>query len=69
MLFKITHIDAAGHCHRAHVTARNAAEAMDLADRQWGEAQRLACLRLQPKPQLVDQHRNPNLPRRAPCVF
>lgn len=69
MLFKITHIDAAGHCHRAHVTARNLTDALDQVAAQWGEARRLACLRLQPKPQLVAEHRHPNLPRRAPCVF
>lgn len=52
MMFKVTHIDAAGHCHRARVTARNVVDALDQVDREWGESQRLACVRMNPRPVL-----------------
>lgn len=52
MMFKVTHIDAAGHCHRARVTARNVVDALDQVDREWGESKRLACVRMNPHPVL-----------------
>lgn len=64
MLFKITHIDAAGHCHRACVTARNVADALDQVDREWGEPQRLACVRMRAHP-VLHVPRPPAAERRA----
>ena len=52
MLFKVTHIDPAGHRHRARVTAPNASDAMEQADRLWGDAQAMACVRMQTHPVL-----------------
>lgn len=52
MLFKVTHIDEAGHRHLSRVTARNSADAIDQAYRAWGDAQRLACVRMQAHPVL-----------------
>ena len=52
MLFKITHIDPAGHRHRAQVSAANSRDAMEQADREWGEARVMSCVRMAARPVL-----------------
>lgn len=52
MLFKVTHIDARGHRRKAHVTARSTADAMDQADREWGDARACACVPMVARPVL-----------------
>lgn len=52
MLFKVTHISQAGHRRRARVTAQNVADAIDQAERAWGDAVALACLRMSARPVL-----------------
>lgn len=52
MLLKVTHIDRAGHRHKALVTARSVADAMDQMDQVFGEPLRVACLRLTGRPAL-----------------
>lgn len=55
MLFKITHIDPAGHRHKACVTGANATDAMEQMDREFGESRGGACVRMaaRPSPRLV----------------
>lgn len=65
MIFKVTHIDLAGHRRRARVTAQSVSDAMDQADRLWGAALAMACLRMSSRPELrlvADKG------RRAACV-
>ena len=52
MLFKVTHIDVAGHRHKARVLAANPTDAMEQMDRVFGEARGGACVRLKVKPVL-----------------
>jgi len=52
MLFKVTHIDAQGHRRKAHVTARSTADAMEQADREWGEPRACACVPMAARPVL-----------------
>lgn len=52
MLFKVTHIDEAGHRHRAQVSARNSQDATDQMERQFGEARGVSCMRLPVRPVL-----------------
>jgi hypothetical protein len=52
MLFKVTHIDRGGRRHRAHVSAANVRDAMEQADREWGEARAMACVRMAVRPAL-----------------
>lgn len=62
MLFKVTHIDEAGHRHRARVTARNLTDALEQVDRQWGAARRLVCMRMASRPVLHVVPPSPDLP-------
>ena len=52
MLFKVTHIDVAGHRHQARVLATNPTDAMEQMDRVFGEARGGACVRLKVRPAL-----------------
>jgi len=52
MLFKVTHIDPAGHRHKARVTGANARDAMEQMDQRYGEARGGACVRLTTHPVL-----------------
>ncbi len=52
MMFKVTHIDQAGHRRRARVSARTVADAMDQMDRVFGDARAVACLRMAVHPVL-----------------
>lgn len=52
MLFKVTHIDVAGHRHRARVSAPNPTHAMDQMEQVFGVARGGGCLRLVVKPAL-----------------
>ena len=52
MLFKVTHIDPAGHRHRVVVAASTARDAMEQAERLWGDAQAMACVRISTRPVL-----------------
>lgn len=66
MIFKVTHIDQSGHRRRARVTARSVADCMDQADREWGPARALACLRMAARPVLrLVPH---TTDRRHPCA-
>lgn len=66
MLFKVTHIDAQGHRRKARVTARSTADAMEQADREWGDARACACVPMKARPvlhvaaQRADQAATPN---------
>jgi hypothetical protein len=52
MLYKVTHIDEAGHRHRARVSAQHAGDALAQMDRVYGEARAGACLRMATTPVL-----------------
>lgn len=52
MIFKVTHIDTAGHCRKARVSATSAGEAMDQMDALYGDARTGACLRMATSPVL-----------------
>lgn len=73
MIFRVTHIDAAGHRHKAHVTAGSVGNCIDQVEATFGPAKRLACVRLgtRPLPRLVRQENSlesPDNERSAPCV-
>ncbi|CAM8627326.1 hypothetical protein MCEMSHM24_02719 [Comamonadaceae bacterium] len=46
-IFLVTHVDMAGHRHRARITAEGNADAMGQAEREWGDARAMTCLRIQ----------------------
>lgn len=46
MLFKVTHIDEAGHRRRARVSARSSQDAHDQMERVYGESRAGACVRM-----------------------
>jgi hypothetical protein len=72
MLFKVTHINEAGRCHRARVTALNMKDALDQVDERFGDAVRLSCLRLRPTPVFVVGAVPPSKPsaqRGAACAL
>lgn len=52
MLFKVTHIDPAGHCRKARVSAIHAGDAIDQMDRVYGDALVTACVRMSARPVL-----------------
>lgn len=52
MLFKVTHIDPAGHCRKARVSAVHAGDAIDQMDRVYGDALVTACVRMSARPVL-----------------
>lgn len=68
MLFKVTHIDQAGHRRRALVSARSWGDADDQVTREFGEHQVLSCVRLG-RNQVVQLVRHAiNQERRPACV-
>lgn len=52
MIFLVTHIDMAGHRHRARITAQGNADAMGQAEREWGDARAMTCLHIATRPLL-----------------
>ncbi|WP_367846432.1 hypothetical protein [Rhodoferax sp. WC2427] len=52
MLFKVTHIDRAGHRHQARVSALSVGDAIDQVERLWGVPRSLACVRMPARPVL-----------------
>jgi hypothetical protein len=52
VIFLVTHIDMAGHRHRARITAQGNADAMGQAEREWGDARAMTCLRMATRPVL-----------------
>lgn len=52
MLFKVTHIDPAGHCRKARVSAAHAGDAFDQMDRQFGEGKGGLAVRMAATPVL-----------------
>lgn len=52
MLFKVTHIDPAGHCRKARVSATSNGDAFDQMDRQFGEGTGGAAMRMSATPVL-----------------
>lgn len=60
MIVKVTHIDERGHRHRAHVSARNVADALEQMDREFGEARGGAAIRMRVAPVLHLVPRRPD---------
>lgn len=62
MLFSVTHIDQAGHRHKARVSAMSCWDVMDQMDQVFGEARAMACVRMATRPVLCVVGRGGRLP-------